>query len=258
MSANYLEEIGDIYDANIIEEGESVGKQDQLEQKDDALKHSGPEAAEGFDAAVEEEGGHAENLTQPVKKEKKEVKKESAEINNSTMKEKPQTNKSTFDRLFEDVMGGDLEMDLGGDEFGGDDHDDLGGEEEGGEVTLTLSADQADALREVLSQLDAGDDLGGDIDDIEDIEGEGDELESMESHVELQAAPDSIGSLTGQNNKAALSTDGGGADSSASGQEDGGKPKAAADGKAGLQGKSNKVSDLKGNAFSHLLIQSFI
>ena len=119
------------------------------------------------------------------------------------------------------------------------------------EVTLTLSADQADALREVLSQLDAGDDLGGDIDDIEDIEGEGDELESMESHVELQAAPDSIGSLTGQNNKAALSTDGGGADSSASGQEDGGKPKAAADGKAGLQGKSNKVSDLKGNAFSH-------
>ena len=252
MSANYLEEIGDIYGANIIEEGETAGKQDQLEQKDDALKHSGPEAAEGFEPASEEEGGHADNFSTPVKKEKKEVKKESAEINNSTMKDKP-NNKSTFDRLFEDVMGGDLEMDLGGDDFGGDDlGDDLGGEEEGGEVTLTLSADQADALREVLSQLDPGeDDLGGDIDDIEDIDGEGDELESMESHVELQAAPDSVGSLTGQNNKAGLTADGGSADSSASGQEDGGAPKAQADGKAKLQGKANKVSDLKGNAFSH-------
>ena len=251
MSANYLEEIGEIYGANIIEEGETAGKQDQLEQKDDALKHSGPEAAEGFDPADETKDGHSKDLTQSSeeKKEKK-VKKESAEINTSSMKDTQQNNKSTFDRLFEDVMGGDLDMEMGGDDLDLGHEDDLGDEEGGEDVTITLSADQVSLLKDILGQLEGGEDDLGDVDDIEDLEGDGDEFESMESHVELTAAPDSVNQLTGMNNKAALSPDGGGADSSASGQEDGGAPKAAADGKAKLQGKSNKVADLKGNAFS--------
>ena len=252
MSANYLEEIGDIYGASIIEEGETAGKQEQLEQKTDDLNHSGPEAAEGFKPADETPGGHAEGLTQlPEEKKKKKVKKESVEINTSTMKDSK--NKSTFDRLFEDVMGGDLDMELGGGDDLDLDNDDEGlGDEEGGEdVTITLSADQVSLLKDILGQLDGGEDEFGDVDDIEDIEGEGDDLEFPESHVELSAAPDSVNQLTGTNNKAGLNPDSGSADASASGQQDGGAPKAAADGKGKLQGKSNKVADLKGNAFSH-------
>jgi hypothetical protein len=249
MSANYFEELGDIYSGNIIEEGEKVGDMEQLEQKNDALKHNGPESAENFEPADETEGGHNEGLTQ--EKSKKEVKKESNKINNSTMKEN--TNKSTFDRLFEDVMGGDLDVDLGAhDDMGGDDmgmDDEMGGED----VTITLNADQVSVLKDVLSQLDGGDDEG-DIDDIEDIDDAdgGDEFENMESHVELENAPDSVGHLTGKNNKAALSTDGGSAAHDAGGQEDGGKPKAAHDGVGTLTGKNNKAGNVKGgNAFSH-------
>ena len=166
---------------------------------------------------------------------------------------KENTNKSTFDRLFEDVMGGDLDVDLGAhDDMGGDDlgmDDEMGGED----VTITLNADQVSVLKDVLSQLDGGDDEG-DIDDIEDIDDAdgGDEFENMESHVELENAPDSVGHLTGKNNKAALSTDGGSAAHDAGGQEDGGKPKAAHDGVGTLTGKNNKAGNVKGgNAFSH-------
>ena len=44
MSAKYFEELGDIYDANILEESETVGNLDQLESDTKALDHSGPEA----------------------------------------------------------------------------------------------------------------------------------------------------------------------------------------------------------------------
>lgn len=258
MSANYFEELGDIYNANILEEGESVGKQDQLDTGTEGLDHTGPEAAEGFEPAKsdskDDEEGHAEKLGNPVnKKEEKPVKKESVEINNSNMKDNTQnTNKSTFDRLFEDVMGGDLDMELGGGDdldLGGEDEG-LGDEEGGDSISIDLPRDVAEQLHSALGDLLGGDDDLGDVDDIEDIEDGGDEFENIESHVELQNAPDSISSLTGMNNKAGLAPDGGSADSSASGQEDGGAPKAAADGKGKLQGKSNKVADLKGNAFS--------
>ena len=258
MSATYIEELGDIYGANVIEESETVGKQGDLVQDTAGLKTTGPEAAEGFepvraDSKVDD-AGYVEKLSNPVtKKKEKTVKKESVKINNSTMKDK---NKSTFDRLFEDVMDGDMDMDLNG---GGDDldiggEDEFGGEDEvGGDmVTLELPRELADQLHQVLmDQLGGDDELGGDdIDDIEDTE-DMDEMENIESHVELQNAPDSVNSLTGQNNKAGnLNPSGGGASNVASGQVDGGAPKAAADGKGKLQGKSNKVADLRGNAFS--------
>jgi hypothetical protein len=258
MSATYIEELGDIYGANVIEESETVGKQEDLVQKTDALQTTGPEAAEGFepvkaDSKVDDEG-HVEKLSNPVtKKKEKTVKKESVKINNSTMKD---INKSTFDRLFEDVMGGDMDMDL--DDGGGGGLDlgdgDLGGDEDLGEdmVTLELPRDVADQLHQVLmSQLGDDDEVGGDgVEDIEDTD-DMDEMENIESHVELHSAPDSVNSLTGQNNKAGnLNPSGGGASNVASGQVDGGAPKAAADGKGKLQGKSNKVADLRGNAFS--------
>ena len=258
MSATYIEELGDIYGANVIEESETVGKQEDLVQKTDALQTTGPAAAEGFepvkaDSKVDDEG-HVEKLSNPVtKKKEKTVKKESIKINTSTMKD---INKSTFDRLFEDVMGGDMDMDLddggggldlGDAELGGDD-DDLGGDT----VTLELDRDVAEKLHGMLSDLldGGGDDLNGDVEDIEDTD-DMDEMENIESHVELHSAPDSVNSLTGQNNKAGnLNPSGGGASNVAGGQVDGGAPKAAADGKGKLQGKSNKVADLRGNAFS--------
>jgi hypothetical protein len=185
------------------------------------------------------------------KKGKLARKMESSEINNSTMKET--NNKSTFDRLFEDVMGEDFE------EFGPGEAslgDELGGEEFGGEeeltdtVTLELPRDIAEALHGALMEQLGGDE--GDVEDLEDAEGleGGDEnLEDsyQESHVELENAPDSITKLAtqnGGNNKVEGSghTPGGGsASSDASGQANDGKPTAAGDGFNYGNTKNNKV-----------------
>jgi hypothetical protein len=186
-----------------------------------------------------------------IKKVKESGKRLAREINNSTMKEN--NNKSTFDRLFEDVMGEDFE------EFGDDAGVEIGGVEgeEGIEdeisdtVTLELPRDLAEGLHEALmDQLGGGDEPEDSLEDLGDIdELEGESVE--ESHVELQAAPEA-GHLMGKANKAALSTDGGSASTDTGGQEDGGKPKAAKDGVGTLTGKSNKAGNVKGgNAFSH-------
>jgi hypothetical protein len=101
--------------------------------------------------------------------------------------------------------------------------------------------------------LNGGGEENGDIEDLEDAEGmddgmgeEGRHPGFRESHVELQAAPDSVSKLAtanGGNNKVGgtVTPAGGSASSDSSGQEDGGKPKAQADGVPGLTGKSNKV-----------------
>jgi len=273
MSSKYFEDLGDIYSDNISEKPEQSqlnenvavdAKADNGAFSKDAghkmIKDSGPEAAEGVedvenDTKKDKKGKSAyneENLSHPVKSSKKAVKNEASKINNSTMKEK--SNQTSFDKLFEDVMGGDLDLDLGNDmDMGGDDMDMNGDEDmgEGGDVAGRLES-LIGELQGILDELRGGEDEDmGDIEDIEDTEGE-DDLEMPESHVELQAAPDSVGHLTGKNNKAALSTDGGSASSDAGGQEDGGKPKAAKDAVAHMTGKGNKVGNVKGgNAFSH-------
>ena len=183
-------------------------------------------------------------------------KNESSEINNSTMRE---NNKSTFDRLFEDVMGEDFE-EFGADadgmadvEVGGDE----GGEELEDTVTLELPRDLAEGLHAVLmDQLGGGEDDIEDLGDAEDLgdfgdEGDSDEEGHHESHAKLDTVADATGKLGGKNNKVALSTDGGSAHHGAGGQEDGGKPKPAHDGVAGLQATNNKVGNVQGgNAFS--------
>ena len=183
-------------------------------------------------------------------------KNESSEINNSTMRE---NNKSTFDRLFEDVMGEDFE-EFGADadgmadvEVGGDE----GGEELDDTVTLELPRDLAEGLHAVLmDQLGGGEDDVEDLGDAEDLgdlgdEGDLDEEGHHESHAKLDTVADATGKLGGKNNKVALSTDGGSAHHGAGGQEDGGKPKPAHDGVAGLQATNNKVGNVQGgNAFS--------
>ena len=242
MSATYIEELGDIYGSTIITESETVGKQDPLEQNNAALKDTGPGVADNV-KPVKSAEGHEDNLSQPVKKGKKAVKKESAKINNSSMKE-AKNNKSTFDRLFEDVMGGDLDMEMGDDDLGGGGDDlDLGGDDEFADnITLDLPRDVAEQLHTALGDM-LGGEGEGDIDDIEDVEDGGDEFENIESHVELTAAPDSTAGLQGQNNKVGgdATPGGGSAAHDAAGQEDGGKPKAAHDGVGALQNKNNKV-----------------
>jgi hypothetical protein len=143
-------------------------------------------------------------------------------------------------------MGDELDIDTDlGDDFGDEGGEDLG-DEFGDTVSVDLPRDVAEQLHSAL-----GDMLGGGEDEIMDIEDTGDEgglggddLEFPESHVELVSAPDSVSGLTGMNNKVGgdgHTPGGGSADSSARGQEDGGKPKAQPDGKGKLQGMNNKV-----------------
>ena len=156
------------------------------------------------------------------------------------------SNKSSFDKLFEDVMGDDLPMDMGmdmggGEELGGDDHggDDLNGDT----VTLELDRETAEKLHSLLGELLDG----GDVEDIEDIEDvvDGDEHEEAyeESHVELENAPDVATKLASTNNdKVGDHLHGGSAsDVGSSGQEDGGKPKAHSGGFDHNNTKNDKV-----------------
>ena len=200
--------------------------------------------------------------------DKKSVKKESNKINNSTMREN--TNKSTFDRLFATVMNedlDDLDMAMGDEEGGGfGDEEGLGDEEGNGDmITLDLPRDVAETLHGALGELlNGGGEENGDIEDLEDAEGlengmgeEGMHPGFRESHVELQAAPDSVSKLAttnGGNNKVGgtVTPAGGSASSDSSGQDDGGKPKAQADGVPGLIGKSNKVSGKVTGGNKHL------
>lgn len=265
MPVRHFSEIEKIYNDQIVNEGVTVGghPKDGLPKTEDKpnpgkdFMDTCPTHTDGFNKnlvdteTLDKPSVHAkETMSQDTgkdKKDKKRVKKESKEINNSTMKEK-NNNKSSFDRLFEDVMGDegfsrfeedDMDMDLGGDELG----DDLGGDEGGDMVTLELPRDLAEQLHSHLMDVVGGgeDDLGDDL-DVEDLPGEDDELQP-ESHVELENAPDSVTKLAGHNNKVGgdANPGGGSADSSAHGQEDGGKPKAAADGVGKLTGKGNKV-----------------
>jgi hypothetical protein len=81
--------------------------------------------------------------------------------------------KTIFDKLYESVMGeaDDFELGIPGEDDGADmGLDDLGGEE-GGDVTITLTSDQVDALKAIMSQLD-GDDSE---EEMGDDEGEGDD-----------------------------------------------------------------------------------
>ena len=123
---------------------------------------------------------------------------------------------SIFDKLFEEVMdkdenAADLDaLGIGGDDMGGEMGDDMG-DEMGGDVTVTLTQDQVECLRAILSQVDGGDlgdedmgdeDLGGMED--EDMGGEETEEDAedkgsnpMGEATEMKEVPDSAGqSLT--------------------------------------------------------------
>jgi len=106
------------------------------------------------------------------KKTKKEEKLAKESINNSNKGNIMSEDKSIFDKLYESVMGEDDDFELGipGEDDGLDMGDDAG-EEEGGDVTVTLTADQADCLKAIIDQLGGGDDEeeAGDVDEDEPL-----------------------------------------------------------------------------------------
>lgn len=258
MSGKYFKDLGHLYENKI------VGAEQKLEQDTSALKGTGPAEADGVmpievdpknkkrkDSTYDEES-FSNNVEQ---NDENTVKKERAEINNFTMRQK-KSNKSSFDKLFEDVMGGDDPMDMGGLDMAPGGDEGFGDEDQGDEgdmdyVTLELDRDVAEKLHDLLGGVLGGDEGVEDIEDIEDLgdEGIGDE-ELPESHVDLENGPgDAVSKLAGHNNKVGGDANpaGGGADAGSAGQENGGKPSPAKDGVSVLTGKSNKVGGkLKG------------
>lgn len=260
---NTLNDIADIYfnSKQVIEEKADnvVGKhtagaelEDEKKASKAPSKKDGPEAAENFDKKVNEAGGTGER---DKKNQYSAGKTANESINNQDMSKK----KSIFDKLYEEVLGGDddeLEMGAGFDAFGdeGGEDDDFGGEDE---VTLTLPRDLAEKLHEVLMDQLGGEEDIEDIEDTEDMEeldeyssDEDDDEEMMQEAPEHQELGDAgpggsdtdKGNLKGKNNKVGGKT---GATSHGHGQGKlkGGKaePSPLGDKVGTLTGKDNKV-----------------
>lgn len=125
------------------------------------------------------DGPDVENVDDPVESEEKEPKKESKSINNLNKVKVMTEDKSIFDKLFEQVMGeaDDETMELG------IDIDDAGGDEgfgaEGEDVTITLTPDHVQLLKDILAQVEP--------EEGED-EGEGEEAEEMGMGYEEESA----------------------------------------------------------------------
>lgn len=101
-----------------------------------------------------------DELQEPIdgeEKNKKSKKTAKESINNSNKGNIMSEDKTTFDKLYESVMGEDDDFELGVEpgEDGLDIGDDAG--DEGGDVTVTLSPQHVDCLREILDQV-GGDD----------------------------------------------------------------------------------------------------
>jgi hypothetical protein len=124
------------------------------------------------------DGPDAENVDDPVENKEKEPKKESKNINNLNKVKVMTEDKSIFDKLFEQVMGeaDDEAMELGIDLDGTGDED--GGEFGGGDdITITLTPDHVQLLKDILAQVEP-----------EEGEEEGEESEEMDMGYEEESA----------------------------------------------------------------------
>lgn len=123
------------------------------------------------------DGPDAEGVDDAIDNSKKDTKKESKDIN-ILKKDKVMTeDKSIFDKLFEQVMGeaDDEAMELGIDL---DDAGDEGGfEDEGGDITITLTPDHVQLLKDILAQVEP-----------EEGEDDGEEAEEMSMGYEEEEA----------------------------------------------------------------------
>lgn len=235
--AHNLLEIWDIYSKQVIAE-KAPGKPAQkmskkpgpkpMDLNDKGVqgfgqKDTGPAEAEGVQTKIvdmktmtdkekQQNPYNIKNFTLTDENFDKNIEKSSLTYINNNMN-------SIFDKLFEEVMdkdesAADLDaLGIGGDEGmeGGDEGmEDMGGEE----VTVTLTPDQVDCLRAILSQIEGGDmgdedmgdedlggedlgdeDLGGDeMDTEEDAEEKEEDYEhGMKEATEMKEVPDSAG-----------------------------------------------------------------
>lgn len=259
---NTLNEIADIYFNNkVIEEknhDNTVGKhkpgqelEDEKKAGKSPTKDTGPESAENYDSKVNEAGASG---ARDEKNHYSTGKSANESINTQDMSKK----KSIFDKLYEDVLGGDDdELEMGGfDDFGSDEEsdDEFGNDDD---VTLTLPRDVAEKLHDMLSDQ-LGDDDVEDIEDTEDMDeldeysNDEDEDDMMHEAPDVQEIGHAIvsdldrGNLKGKNNKVSGS---GPAHKSGNGSGGDGKiktgnpePTELGDHSGQLTGKSNKVS----------------
>ena len=151
---------------NVKEKADSKGfkKPDEKVSEVDS-KTQRPKGEVNADEKSKDVGGATEDLQEPVegnpkeeeKKPKKKKKLAKESINNSNKGNIMSEDKSIFDKLYESVMGEDDEFELG---IPGDDDPTAGdefGDEGGEEVTVTLTPDQAAALKAVVDQLPSDD-----------------------------------------------------------------------------------------------------
>lgn len=171
----HVKELEDIYSSILLESEHVQTFEHEKNVKKDEIEGKGPDV-EGVEKPVEN-----------LKESPETVKSQFRNINNSM-----NDSKNIFDKLYSTIMEAGDDFDVDGldagldDEMGGDFGDEGG---EGGEgVTITLTQDQVDVLKDVLKQLDGGE--GDDIEDLDDggdlLGGEEDEESPFPEAVEAQ------------------------------------------------------------------------
>ena len=162
----HVKEIESLYMDIITEGNEASTLEHEKGVKKDEIKGDGPDKADGV-----EKPAHENTQVNTAKEFRNTVKIESGKIN-TNMNEK-----NIFDKLYSTIMENDEDFDMGQLDAGLGDEEGLGDEDEGaGEVTITLTPEQADVLKDVLGQLE-GEDMG---DDIEDLDGGEDALGDLQ------------------------------------------------------------------------------
>ena len=157
----HVKEIESLY-MDIITEGQDAETfQYEKGVKKDEIIGDGPEKADGVEKTAKE------NVeVQAVKESPNTVKMDSGKIN-TNMNEK-----NIFDKLYSTIMENDDDFEMDQLDAGLGDEEGFGGEDEGmGEVTVKLTPDQVDCLKDMLGQIEG--DMGDDIEDLDGGEDEG-------------------------------------------------------------------------------------
>ena len=246
-----MKDLENIYQ-DILFESTSPQGFDKEKSVDDNIhpKDSGPEHVEGVEEPIEKDahdGDKKKKLKESPQAENVQKTENSSDSNINTS----MSDKNIFDKLYSTIMEADDELgdmlDMGMGDEGGDEQ--MG--DEGGDVTITLTQDQVDVLKDVLAQLDGGDDEGEEIEDL-DSDGGFEEENPFPEAVEAEHTNDGAqpghdpSGLTGNNNKVAGTASkvtSGGASGDSAGQEDGGKPKPLADTTAKMTSAGNHKVD---------------
>lgn len=160
----HVKELEDIYTSILVESEDPKTFEHEKNVKKDEIEGKGPEV-EGVEKPVEN-----------LKESPEPVKRDFQNINNDM------NGKNIFDKLYTTIMEADDDFDMNGldaglDAEGGEDEF---GDEAGEGVTITLTHDQVEVLKDVLKQIEG--DEGDDIEDLDDggaeMLGGGDEEEN--------------------------------------------------------------------------------